>query len=101
MNQDRLMTIIQAPVVSEKATTLAESERYVAFKVAPDATKQEIKKAVELMFSTESKKILVEKVRVCNVKGKKKVFKQRAGKRKNWKKAYVKLREGCDIEFMG
>ena len=100
MNQERLMTVIQSPVVSEKATALAEKRCFV-FKVIPDATKREIKTAVELMFSTDSKKILVEAVRVCNVKGKKKVFKQRAGKRKDWKKAYVKLQEGCDIEFMG
>ena len=95
------MTIIHTPVISEKATILAENKRYYVFKVALDATKLEIKKAVELAFSTDSKKIVVEKVRVCNFKGKNKVFKQRPGQRKNWKKAYVKLQEGCDIDFMG
>jgi large subunit ribosomal protein L23 len=96
MNQERLMKIILAPVISEKGTNVADKYRQFVFKVLPDATKQEIKNAVELLF-----KVAVKSVNICNVKGKRKMFKQRPGQRKNWKKAYVALHEGHDINFAG
>ena len=96
MNQERLMKIILAPCVSEKATIVADKNRQFVFKVATDAVKPEIKKAVEFLFSVE-----VSSVRVCNMKGKRKIFKHVPGRRKNWKKAYVSLKEGYDINFMG
>lgn len=96
MNQERLMKIIVAPVVSEKSTLLADKNRQYVFKVLPSATKNEIKHAVELLF-----KVTVVGVQVCNVKGKKKMFHQRPGQRKSWKKAFVALKEGDDISFAG
>jgi large subunit ribosomal protein L23 len=96
MNQERLMKVILSPLVSEKSTTVADKHNQVVFKVLPDANKNEIKSAVELLFKVE-----VASVRVCNMKGKKKVFKQKLGQRKNWKKAYVALKEGHDINFVG
>ncbi len=96
MNQERLMKILLAPHVSEKATLAAERDRQFVFHVAPDATKPEIKKAVELMFDVQ-----VEAVRVVNVKGKTKRFGATIGRRNNLKKAYVSLKPGFDIDFMG
>lgn len=96
MNQERLLKIILAPVVSEKSTLIAEKSHQYVFSVLPDATKPEIKKAIELLF-----KVTVLGVRVCNVKGKTKVFRQKPGRRKSWKKAYITLKEGDDINFMG
>ena len=96
MNQERLMKVILAPHVSEKSTTVADSHRQFVFKVIPDATKPEIKKAVELMFNVK-----VEGVQVLNVPAKAKRFSQREGQRSGWKKAYVKLHEGHEINFMG
>ncbi|MDH5435992.1 MAG: 50S ribosomal protein L23 [Gammaproteobacteria bacterium] len=96
MNQERLMKVILAPHVSEKSTTVADSNRQFVFKVIPDATKPEIKKAVELMFNVK-----VEGVQVLNVPAKTKRFAQREGQRSAWKKAYVKLHEGHEIDFMG
>ncbi len=96
MNQERLMTVLLAPHVSEKGTRAAELNRQFIFKVAGDATKPEIKNAVEKMFSVQ-----VSAVQVCNTKGKVKRFGQRLGKRSGWKKAYVTLKEGSDIDFMG
>lgn len=95
MKEERLMRIIVAPHTSEKATLAADKRRQFVFKVLRDATKQEIKEAVEFLF-----KVKVGAVRVCQVKGKKKVFKQTAGQRQDWKKAYVTLKEG-DIQFAG
>lgn len=95
MNIERLMKIIVAPHTSEKATRLADKERQFVFRVLRDATKKEIKEAVELLF-----KVKVGGVQVCNVKGKRKVFKQTVGYRQDWKKAYVTLTEG-DIQFAG
>lgn len=94
MNQERLMKIILAPCISEKNTVGAEKQRQFAFRVMFDADKTEIRQAIELLFQVE-----VEAVRVCNVKGKAKVFKQRRGKRQDWKKAYVSLKKGFDINF--
>ncbi|RMD71825.1 MAG: 50S ribosomal protein L23 [Gammaproteobacteria bacterium] len=94
MNQERLLKVLLAPVISEKSTRIGELYRQFAFKVARDATKPEIKKAVETMFKVE-----VDKVRVCNVKGKVKRFRGRPGRRPGWKKAYVSLKPGHDIKF--
>ncbi len=96
MNHERLMKILLSPHVSEKATIIAEKTNQIAFKVMKDATKPEIKKAVELMFEVE-----VADVRTLNVKGKTKRTGFRNGRRKDWKKAYVSLKEGQDIDFMG
>jgi len=96
MNQERLLKVIVAPCFTEKAQNMAEKNRQIAFKVATDATKAEIKGAVEMLFSVK-----VDAVRVINVMGKNKRFGQRLGKRKDWKKAYVSLKEGFDINFAG
>ncbi len=96
MNQERLMKILLAPHVSEKATLMAERNKQFVFHVAPDATKPEIKRAVELMFGVE-----VAAVRVVNQKGKTKRFGASIGRRNNLKKAYVALKPGSDIDFMG
>jgi large subunit ribosomal protein L23 len=95
MNMERIYQIILAPHVSEKTTTAAERDRQMVFKVREDATKPEIKTAVEKLFEVE-----VEAIQVINVRGKMKYGKQ-AGKRANWKKAYVRLKPGHDIDFMG
>ncbi|MBT3813298.1 MAG: 50S ribosomal protein L23 [Gammaproteobacteria bacterium] len=89
-----LSNIIKAPVVSEKSTVAAENHNRFVFKVAGQATKLQVKKSVELMFNVE-----VEKVQILNVKGKAKRFGRFMGKRSDWKKAYVKLKEGHDIDF--
>ncbi len=96
MSQERLMKVILAPHVSEKTTRVADQANQVVFRVLPDASKTEIKKAVELMFEVK-----VDAVQVSNMKGKLKRFGQSIGRRKNWKKAYVTLAEGQDIDFMG
>ncbi|MEE4244621.1 MAG: 50S ribosomal protein L23 [Kangiellaceae bacterium] len=95
MNQERLAKVLLAPHISEKATISAENGQFV-FKVAKDANKLEIKKAVEAMFEVD-----VDSVRVLNVKGKTKRVGMMTGRRKNWKKAYVSLKEGQDIDFAG
>lgn len=92
----RLLKIILGPHISEKSTNLADKVRQYVFKVMRDATKPEIKKAVEQLFSVE-----VESVQVANQKGKQKRFGQRLGRRNHTKKAYVRLKEGHDISFMG
>jgi len=94
MNKARLMQILIAPRVSEKALRLADNHRQFVFKVLPNATKPEIKEAVEFLF-----KVKVDKVQVACVKGKQKTFGKILGKRKDWKKAYVGLQEGFDINF--
>jgi len=95
MNQERLMQVLLAPQISEKATYIAEKNEQVVFRVATDATKPEIKAAVELLF-----KVQVESVQVANVKGKVKRFKGATGRRKGWKKAYVSLKPGQEINFV-
>lgn len=97
--QDRLMQVLLAPVISEKSTYVGEKNNEVVFRVARDATKPEIKAAVELLFSTKDKKVEVKGVRVSNVKGKEKRFGRFTGRRDNWKKAYVSLAEGSDVNF--
>ena len=91
---DRLMTIVLAPVVSEKSTFVADKNRQYVFRVADRATKPQIKAAVELMF-----KIKVDGVTVLNVRGKERRFGKLMGRRRNWKKAYVRLAEGQEINF--
>ena len=97
--QERLMQVLLAPVVSEKSTYVAERHEQVVFKVAGDATKPEIKAAVELMFSTKDQKVEVLAVQVANVRGKEKRHGRVAGKRSGWKKAYVTLKPGQEINF--
>jgi len=96
MSQERLMNVLLDPHVTEKSSSAAEQHNQIVFKVAPDATKQEIKQAVELLFEVN-----VEGVQVTNVKGKTKRSQTGMGRRKNWKKAYIRLREGQDINFLG
>lgn len=96
MNEERLLKVILAPHVSEKSTLAAESANTFVFKVATDAQKAEIKAAVENLFEVE-----VEAVRTVNCKGKVKRHGMRTGKRSDWKKAYVSLKEGQDIDFAG
>ena len=91
---DRLMTIVLAPVVSEKSTFVADRNRQYVFRVADDATKPQIKAAVELMFKTK-----VDSVTVLNVSGKERRFGRLVGHRRNWKKAYVRLVAGQEINF--
>lgn len=98
-NQERLMQVLLAPVVSEKSTFVGEKSNQYVFRVARDATKPEIKAAVEMLFSAKDKKIEVTGVRVANVKGKHKRFGRMMGRRSNWKKAYVSLAAGQDITF--
>jgi large subunit ribosomal protein L23 len=96
LNQERLMTVLVGPHVSEKATILAEKHNQICFKVRRDSSKKEIAQAVEMMFEVK-----VDGVQVANVRGKKKRFGQTMGKRNDWKKAYVTLAAGHDIDFMG
>jgi len=96
---ERLMTVLLAPVVSEKGTMIADKHEQVIFRVDPRATKPEIKAAVELMFGKKDKPIVVTSVQIVNVKGKKKRFGASFGRRRNWKKAYVCLKEGQEINF--
>ena len=92
--QERLMTVLLAPVISEKATHIADKHEQVVFRVVQDATKPEVKAAVELMF-----KVQVEKVQIANVMGKEKRFGRFVGRRRHWKKAYVCLKPGQEINF--
>jgi large subunit ribosomal protein L23 len=95
MNEERLMRVLLSPHVSEKSTRIAEANGQIAFKVVSDASKPEIKRAVEKMFDVQ-----VDSVRVLNVKGKRKGFGRVRGRRKDWKKAYVSLKPGQDIDFL-
>lgn len=94
MNQERIYKVLLGPHVSEK-TSIAAEQNQVCFKVAPDASKLEIKKAVEKLFNVN-----VEGVQTVNIKGKTKFTRNGLGKRKDVRKAYVKLAEGQDIDFM-
>jgi len=98
MNTERLMQVIVAPVISEKATLVGEKNRQVVFEVVPDATKAEIKAAVELLFKEQ--KVEVASVNVVNVKGKEKRHGRFVGRRKSVKKAYVSLKGEGDINFV-
>ena len=92
--QERLMQVLLAPVVSEKSTFIADKANQYVFRVASDATKPEIKAAVELMFKTQ-----VKSVSVVNVRGKEKRSGRFTGRRNSWKKAYVALQTGQEINF--
>ena len=95
-NEGRLMQVLVAPIVSEKATMIAEKSNSVTFKVLQDATKYEIKAAVELMF-----KVNVKAVAVLNIKGKTKRFGKSVGRRDNLRKAYVTLQAGQELNLGG
>ena len=92
--QDRLYSALLAPIVSEKSTMIGEKNGQYAFRVMQDATKQEVKAAVELLF-----KVQVDKVSILNQKGKRKKFGRFNGQRGNVRKAYVSLKEGQEINF--
>ncbi len=94
MSQERIYKLLLGPVISEKATMASEAGNQVVFKVAADATKPEIKAAVEKFFEVK-----VEAVRTLKVKGKTKRTRYGIGKRSDWKKAYVRLQEGQDIDL--
>ena len=93
-NSERLATVLLAPVVSEKGTHIADKHEQAIFKVLADATKPEVKAAVEAMF-----KVQVESVQIVNVTGKVKRFGRFTGRRRSWKKAYVCLAPGQEINF--
>ena len=95
LNQERLMQVLLAPQISEKATHVADKNEQIVFRVATDATKPEIKAAVEMLF-----KVQVDSVQVLNVKGKVKRFRGAVGRRKSWKKAFVCLKPGQEINFV-
>ena len=95
-NSERLMKVLLAPQVSEKSTLVGERNNQYVFRVVGDASKPEIKAAVELMFKKK-----VKSVQVANVKGKEKRFGRFMGRRRNWKKAYVCLMPGEEIIFQG
>ena len=96
MKAARLMRILLAPHVSEKSATVADISNQVVFRVTKDATKPEIKSAVELLFDVK-----VQSVTVANVKGKTKRFGVTRGQRSDWKKAYVALKNDYEIDFLG
>ena len=96
MNQEKMMQVLLRPVVSEKSSALADSSRQCVFQAARDASKPEVRQAVEKLFNVE-----VDEVRLANVKGKATRFGAVQGRRKDWKKAYVRLKAGFDIDFAG
>lgn len=95
ISQERLMQVLLAPQISEKATYLADKNDQVVFRVNSDATKPEVKAAVELLFKVE-----VKSVQIANVKGKVKRFGKITGRRKDWKKAFVCLKPGQEVNFV-
>jgi large subunit ribosomal protein L23 len=96
MNEIRVMKILLGPHITEKAAIVGESSNQYVFRVAKDATKPEVKQAVEKLFDVE-----VDAVRVTNVKGKTKRTGARMGRRVDWKKAYVRVKAGQTIDFAG
>lgn len=94
MNRERMMQILIAPHVSEKSAAVGDKTAQHVFRVLRDADKTEVKQAVELMFNVK-----VDAVRMLNAKGKTKMFQQESGRRKDWKKAYVRLASGHEINF--
>ena len=96
MNKNRLYQVLLAPRVTEKSTQVGGDSNQYVFHVVNDASKSEVKGAVELLFDVN-----VEAVRIVNVKGKNKAFRMRPGKRSDWKKAYVRVQEGQVIDFLG
>lgn len=95
-SQERLTQVILGPHVSEKSTAAAEGSNQVVFRVRGDATKPEIKRAVELLFEVK-----VDSVSVTSMPGKRKRFGRRMGQQSSWKKAYVRLAAGQDLDFIG
>ncbi|HAI6900400.1 TPA: 50S ribosomal protein L23 [Escherichia coli] len=98
IREERLLKVLRAPYVSEKASTAMEKSNTIVLKVAKDATKAEIKAAVQKLFEVE---VEVEVVNTLVVKGKVKRHGQRIGRRSDWKKAYVTLKEGQNLDFVG
>ena len=96
MNQERLYKVLLGPHISEKATIVADNSQQVVFRVAKDATKQEVKEAVEKLFNVK-----VDGVNVLNAKGKTKRTARGLGKRSDVRKAYVRLAQGSEIDFLG
>ena len=96
MSNNRLMNVLLAPRVTEKSTRVGEQSNQYVFRVVTDAEKSEVRDAVEMLFGVN-----VESVRIVNVKGKTKAFRNRQGKRSDWKKAYVRVQEGQAIDFLG
>lgn len=96
MSSERLYKVLLSPRMTEKSTRVGENSNQYVFKVTTDSNKKEIKDAVEKLFEVN-----VESVRIVKVKGKSKSFKFRAGKRNDWKKAYVRVQEGQVIDFLG
>lgn len=94
MNKERILKVLVSPHVSEKAAIVGDTGNQVVFRVAMDATKLEVKRAVELLF-----RVRVEGVQVANMKGKVKRNRYGESRRPNWKKAYVRLAAGHDIDF--
>jgi large subunit ribosomal protein L23 len=94
MNNEKILAVLRAPLVSEKTARIQEINQYV-FEVASTATKADVKSAVESLFN-----VTVESVNVLNVKGKNKTFRNRAGRSGDWRKAYVRLAEGQTIDVM-
>lgn len=94
MNQERLMKVLVGPIVSEKSTMIGEKPQQYSFVVVPDATKNEVKAAVELLFGVK-----VDAVRILNLKGKTKRAGGMLGKRSDVRKAYVTLTAGQDLNF--
>jgi len=94
MKPERLLQVIVAPIITEKSTQIAEQNRHIAFRVLPDATKPEVKAAVELLFKVE-----VQSVQLLNQQGKEKRFGRFMGRRKHQRKAYVALKAGQEIDF--
>lgn len=94
-SQERLTQVIVGPHVSEKTTAASDRAHQVVFKVRPDATKSEVKRAVEMLFEVK-----VDRVTVTRVPGKAKRFGTRRGRRSDWKKAYVRLAPGHDLDFI-
>ena len=98
-SNERLAQVLLAPVISEKSTLVGEKSNQVVFRVVSDATKPEIKAAVEAMLSKKDEKLEVQAVRIVNVRGKEKRFGRFVGRRSDWKKAYVCLKAGQEITF--
>ncbi|MCC7258191.1 MAG: 50S ribosomal protein L23 [Gammaproteobacteria bacterium] len=94
--KERLMSVVLGPHMSEKAAVAGERDKQIVFRVRRDSSKAEIRRAVELLFDVK-----VEAVQVVGVKGKAKRFGRTPGRRQDWKKAYVSLAEGSDINFLG
>jgi len=94
LSKDKLFQVLVAPVVTEKSTHAAEQGGQVVFHVIPSATRNDVKSAIEQAFEVE-----VESVKILNVKGKSKRFGKSIGKRNDRKKAYIRLKEGSDIDF--